>query len=161
MRCLVVDDRTEDRFLVERMLRRQGYRATCFPTGQAALAAVRSERFDVALIDLGMESMPGAEVIRELRKIDGQLRILVISGFSDHRHILEALEAGANGYILKDDLGDRLGAALQEVFAGGSPLSARVGSVVLKHAFSRPKTPPPTTPPEGIEIGILKRKDPT
>jgi two-component system nitrate/nitrite response regulator NarL len=152
MRCLVVDDRAEDRFLVERMLRRNGYRATCLPNGQAALAAMQQERFDVALVDLGMESMPGVEVIRELRKVDRGIRILVVSGFDDHKHILEALEAGANGYILKDELGERLGGALQEIFAGGSPLSARVGSVVLRHAFTRP-----SSPPEGLAIGSLRK----
>src|SRR5688572_19238513 len=99
MRCLVVDDRTEDRFLVERMLRRHGYRATCFPSGVAALTAIRQERFDVALVDLGMATMPGHELIGEIRKIDRHVRILVVSGFADHKHILEALEAGANGYI--------------------------------------------------------------
>jgi DNA-binding NarL/FixJ family response regulator len=159
MRCLVCDDRTEDRFLVERMLRRNGYRATCFPNGQAALAALRQERFDVALVDLGMATMPGHEVIREMRKLDRHVRILVVSGFADHKHILEALEAGANGYILKDELGERLGAALQEIFAGGSPLSARVGSVVLRHAFARDAVgSSPPLPGVGLEIGILRRK---
>lgn len=152
MRCLVVDDRAEDRFLLERMLRRSGYRATCFPSGQAVLAAIQQERFDIALVDLGMESMPGHELIREMRRVDAHVRILVVSGFSDHRHILEALEAGANGYILKDELAERLGRALQEVFAGGSPLSARVGSIVLRHAFTRDPGG------NGTEIGVLKKR---
>ena len=126
---------------MERMLRANGYRATVLADGASALATLRGERFDVALVDLGMASMSGAEVIREIRKQDRSVRILVVSGFDDHGHILEALEAGANGYILKDELGERLNAALQDVFAGGSPLSSRVGSVVLRHAFARAKAP--------------------
>lgn len=132
MRCLVIDDNAEARFLSERILRRNGYRAVCVSGGTAALKAATSERFDVALVDLGMPDMSGTDTIRELRKLDGRIRILVVSGFGDRSHILAAIEAGADGYLLKDELGDQLGRALQEVFAGNSPLSPRVGSVLVK-----------------------------
>jgi DNA-binding NarL/FixJ family response regulator len=159
MRCLVVDDLPDDRALLERMLRRSGYRTTLLADGRSALSTLRDQHFDVALVDLGMTSMSGAEVIREIRRQDRSIRILVVSGFDDHGHILEALEAGANGYILKDELGERLGSALQDVFAGGSPLSSRVGSVVLRHAFARGRTSP-LSPGPGVAVAFLKPRPP-
>ena len=152
MRCLVIDDNAEARFLSERILRRNGYRAVCVSGGTAALKAATEERFDVALVDLGMPDMSGTDTIRELRKLDGRIRILVVSGFGDRSHILAAIEAGADGYLLKDELGDQLGRALQEVFAGNSPLSPRVGSVLVKAVAAAAQ--------QRIKTGPLQIKDP-
>lgn len=132
MRCLVVDDDPDVRSLVERILRARGMRVECADGANAALAAVARERFDVALVDLGMPGTSGAELLRELRAWHRDLRLLVLSGFDDRRHVFEALEAGASGYLVKDEIADRLVASVQEVAAGFSPLSSRVGAVVVK-----------------------------
>ena len=127
MRFLVVDDSYEDRSLVERVLKRKGYRATCVSSGMKAVEALYAERFDVALVDLGMPGMTGQELIPLLRQADPELRVLVVSSFDDRRNVLSALQAGADGYVLKTELGDKLGPALQEVIAGQSPMSGAVG----------------------------------
>jgi DNA-binding NarL/FixJ family response regulator len=137
MRCLVIDDSPDDRALVERLLRERGHRTTCAASAAAGLALIEQGLFDVAIVDLGMPGMSGAEALRALRARDGRLRLLVVSGFGDKRHILEALEAGADGYIVKDELAERLPGALQDVFAGKSPLSARVGTVLLRYFAAR------------------------
>lgn len=137
MRCLVIDDNLEDRFLVERMLRRYGYRPTCVSSGSAAIAAMGEARYDVALVDLEMPGMTGAEAIRAMRTLDDRMRVLVVSGCDDREHILEALDAGADGYVLKDELGDHLQQSLQAVFAGKSALSAGAATVVVRHLTGR------------------------
>jgi DNA-binding response OmpR family regulator len=132
MRCLVVDDNPDDRSLVERMLTMWGYRSTCVSSGTAALTAVGQESFDIAIVDLGMPGMSGVETLRALKGRDARMRLLVVTAFQDARHVIEALDAGANGYLMKDELGSRLGTAIQEVLGGQSPLSARAGSHILR-----------------------------
>ncbi len=119
------------------MLSRYGHKATAVGTGMDALAAMGDARFDVALVDLDMPGMSGAETIRALREVDVSMRLLVVSGRSDRAHVLEALDAGADGYLIKDELGEGLGRALQELIAGKSPLSAGVGAILVRQVTGR------------------------
>jgi DNA-binding NarL/FixJ family response regulator len=136
MKCLVVDDNPDDRSVVERVLSRTGYQIQAAASGPMALQMLEKETFDVVLVDLGMNEMSGAETMRALRKRDPSLRLLVVSGFEDRRHVLEALASGADGYIVRHEIGERLVTAVQEVAAGKSPMSARVSSILL-HSYRR------------------------
>ena len=149
MRLLLVDDDNDSRSLVERMVKKFGHKVTAVQSGAEAVLALGSERFDVALVDLQMPGMSGAETLRALRSADSRMRLLVVSGADDRFHVLEAMQSGADGYILKDELGVRLGEALQEVIAGKSPLSGGPASILVKHVSGR--LPPSTrgTPPGG------------
>lgn len=145
MRCLVVDDDPQDRELVERMVGRAGHESSCVDDGARAVALARAERFDVALVDLGMPGMDGVAVLRALRTACPELRLLVLSGFDDRPHVLDAVSAGADGYLLKSEIGERLDAALREVLAGGGPMSARIATYVLEALRPAAGTPSPTT----------------
>jgi two-component system OmpR family response regulator len=150
MRLLLVDDDTDSRALVERMVRKFGHRVTSVQSGAEAILALGDDQFDVALVDLQMPGMSGAETLRALRSCDARMRLLVVSGADDRHHVLEAMQSGADGYILKDELSERLGDALQEVIAGKSPLSGGPASILVKHVSGRL---PPTsrgTPPGGM-----------
>jgi DNA-binding NarL/FixJ family response regulator len=141
MKCLIIDDNPDARSLVERILSTGGIRTCSVSTGQEALDIV-DEGFDVAIIDMGMPGMTGPEVMTKLRKRDARLRLLVVSGFDDRKHILEAVDAGADGYLVKDELGPRLVNAIQEVAAGRAPMSGRAGKVLLQYVASVRKTDP-------------------
>ena len=136
MKCLVVDDNPDDRSVVERILSRTGYQIQAAASGPMALQMIAKETYDVVLVDLGMSEMSGAETMRALRKTDPTLRLLVVSGFEDRRHVLEALAAGADGYIVRHEIGERLVTAVQEVAAGKSPMSARISNILL-HSYRR------------------------
>lgn len=139
MRCLIVDDDPGPRALMERLVRGAGHRATAVEDFDGAADALGAEHFDVALVDLEMPGLCGPELIAALRILAPELRVLVVSGHDDRRHVLEALDAGADGYLLKDDLGAELATSLSEVRAGLSPLSARVAAVVVRHLRNRSK----------------------
>jgi CheY-like chemotaxis protein len=141
MKCLIVDDNPDARSLVERVLATSGYRTHAVATGEEALQVV-DKGFDVAIIDMGMPGMTGPQVMGALRARDAQLRLLVVSGFDDRKHILEAVDAGADGYLVKDEIGQRLVTAIQEVVAGRSPMSGRAGKVLLQYVASLRKTDP-------------------
>jgi len=129
------------------VLRGLGHKVTSVGSGTAALAALGGDRYDVALIDLEMPGMTGAETLRVLRETDGRMRLLVVSGRDDRHHVMEAMQAGADGFIVKDELGDALGRALQDVAAGKSPLSSGPASILVRAVSGR--LPPSTrgTPP--------------
>jgi DNA-binding NarL/FixJ family response regulator len=160
MRLLIIDDDNDSRSLVERMVRKFGHRVTSVQSGSEALQAVSTEHYDVALVDLQMPGMTGAETLRALRSADSRMRLLVVSGADDRFHVLEAMQSGADGYILKDELGVRLGEALQEVIAGKSPLSGGPASILVKHVSGRLPptsrgTPPGGSPRLGTKSGEL------
>lgn len=145
MRCLVVDDDDSPRELIVRVLRRGGHRVAGAPDMDAAREYLAGEDVDVVLLDLEMPGTCGPAAIAAVRELSPGARILVVSSHDDPRHVVAALEAGADGYLLKDELGDALPDALQAVRAGYAPLSPRVAAVMLRRMREqRPPSDPAT-----------------
>lgn len=86
---------------------------------------------DVMLVDLGLPDMVGTALIRRLRSLWPECDILVITMFGDDDSILESIEAGATGYLLKDESLDQVGNAIVEIHAGGAPMSPVIARKVL------------------------------
>lgn len=142
MRCLIIEDDESPRLLMARLIEGAGHRATLTATGDEALAAARRDTYDVAIVDLELPGMTGAQTIAALHHMAPSLPVLVVSGYDDRRHVLDAIDAGAAGYIVKDEIVDSLTRSLQEVRAGHSPMSPRVAGIVvrqLRRATSEPK----------------------
>jgi DNA-binding response OmpR family regulator len=149
MRCLVIDDDVDTRELVERLLTRLGHKVISVESGTQAMSALGVDRFDVALVDLNMPGMSGADTLRALREIDKTMRLLVVSGRDDRHHVMEALTAGADGYLVKDEMPSRLASALQEVAAGRSPLSGGPASILVRALTGKLPPSARATPPQG------------
>lgn len=101
--------------------------------GSAAdgLAAVAKHKPDVVLLDLHLPDKSGLQVCRELLKMRPQTKVLVLTSSSNERNMQEALSAGAQGYLLKDNDGAALASGLRTV-AGGQPvLDPSMASQVL------------------------------
>jgi DNA-binding NarL/FixJ family response regulator len=99
--------------------------------GDEAYEVVRDVTPDVVLMDL---SMPGVDGIEATRRIVGEfptVRVVVLTSFADKRRILDALEAGAVGYLLKDADPADVAVAVRAAFAGGSPLDPKAARVLL------------------------------
>jgi DNA-binding NarL/FixJ family response regulator len=151
MRCLVVDDDDSPRELIVRVLRRAGHRVSGAPNMAAAREFLGGEDVDVVLLDLEMPGTRGAAAIAAVRELCPGTRVLVVSGHDDPRHVIAALEGGADGYLLKDELSESLSDALQAVRAGHSPLSPRVAAVMLR----RMREKPPGEPDKG-KLGRIR-----
>ena len=132
MRCLVIDDDAHDRELVVRMVDKAGHESVAAQGADTGLELARNDRFDIALVDLSMPGIDGVATLRLLRKQNPELRLLVVSSFDDREHVLGAVGAGADGYVLKTELGTRLGGAIEEVSVGGGPMSAKIAHYVLE-----------------------------
>jgi DNA-binding NarL/FixJ family response regulator len=99
--------------------------------GEEALEAAAREQPDVILMDLSMPGMGGAEATRNLLAADAAARVVVLTSLSARERILDALDAGAIGYLLKDADPDELIRGVQAAARGESPLSPKAAQQVL------------------------------
>jgi DNA-binding NarL/FixJ family response regulator len=104
--------------------------------GPAALELVERLSPDVVLLDLSMPGQSGIgqsgiEVTRALRRAGRQVRVLVLTSFADPALVLEAVHAGADGYLLKEAGAETILAGVRAVAAGGSPIDPTVARSLI------------------------------
>ena len=100
--------------------------------GLEALAQVAAVRSQVVLMDLSMPGMDGIEATRRVVAAHPDVQVVVLTSFSDRDRVLDALEAGAVGYLLKDSEPEDLVRGIRAVTRGHSPLDPRVARTVLQ-----------------------------
>jgi len=100
--------------------------------GREAIRCVEKLRPDLVLIDLSMPRMTGIEAIREIKKRCPETRILALTVHRSEEYILATLQAGADGYVLKDATHADLMMAIRNVLAGKSYLSPGVSEKVIE-----------------------------
>ncbi len=93
---------------------------------------------DLVLMDLGLPGMGGVEGIKKLAGLAPDLAVVVLTVFADKDKVMEALDAGAAGYLLKSATPPEIVRGLQEVFLGGAALSPSVAKMVLEE-MRKPK----------------------
>ena len=94
---------------------------------QTSLKALETTRPDLLLLDLGLPDGHGIEVLSHCKRLNPQCEVLVITSLSDDSNIIRCLEAGAQGYILKDSFDLDITRFIAEIRQGGSPVSPRIG----------------------------------
>jgi DNA-binding NarL/FixJ family response regulator len=114
---LIVDDHPVVRLGLKTMLATEdGLRVVGMAgSGKEALAEFQRSRPDVVLMDLRMPEMEGTDVITELRRLEPDLRILVLTNYGSDQYIIRALQAGAMGYLLKSTPQDEIVQAVRDV----------------------------------------------
>jgi DNA-binding NarL/FixJ family response regulator len=115
--------------------------------GEQAVALAASERPDVVLMDLEMPDIDGIEATRRIRAADARVNVVVLTAFSDRDRILDAIDAGAVGYLLKDAEPDELVRGLQAAARGESPLSPKAAQALVAARAQR-RAEPQLTPRE-------------
>lgn len=105
--------------------------------GLEAIAIVDATRPDVVLMDLSMPVLDGVEATRRIVADIPGTRVVVLTSFGDQNRILEALRAGADGYLLKHTDPEALFAAIRAAFAGESPLDPKAARVLLDAQHQR------------------------
>lgn len=100
--------------------------------GASALAAARSHRPDLAVVDLGLPDMSGVELIEALVREVPECRTVVLSQHCEPGFVERALDAGASGYVVKGDPPEVLSRCLLEVVGGGSFLSSSIALRVMR-----------------------------
>ncbi|MDK3025355.1 response regulator transcription factor [Cupriavidus taiwanensis] len=103
-----------------------------------ALAWLAQQQPDVLLCDLGLPDGSGIDVIRATRQRHPACDCMVVTVFGDDQHVLASIEAGAIGYLLKDETTDRIAASIGELRAGGSPMSPLIARQVVNRLRGAP-----------------------
>jgi DNA-binding NarL/FixJ family response regulator len=119
--------------------------------GLAALDLVASASPHVVVMDLSMPTMDGVTATRRIIAEHPGVQVLVLTSFSDGERVLDALDAGATGYILKDAEPTELIAAIRSVADGQSPLDPRVARTLL----TARRTEPPEIDLTEREVEVL------
>jgi DNA-binding NarL/FixJ family response regulator len=122
--------------------------------GEEAVTLCDQHRPDVLLLDLSMPDLDGIEVTKRLRDVSPDTKVVVFTSFSDRERIVQALDAGAVGYLLKDAEPDELHAAVQAAARGEAPLTPRAAAALLAHRRDRPPEVE-LTPREREVLGLV------
>jgi DNA-binding NarL/FixJ family response regulator len=133
IRVLIVDDHAIVRDGLARLLdNAEGIEVVgTAGDGAGAVAAAKDAELDVVLMDLSMPNVDGVEATRQLTAMHPAIKVVVLTTFADQRRILDALSAGAAGYLLKDASPDEVIASVHTVVAGGAPLDPKAARVLL------------------------------
>ncbi|MCY1077711.1 response regulator transcription factor [Archangium lansingense] len=116
-------------------------------SGEAALEEVPRVNPDVLLLDLGLPRMSGIDVTREVKARWPQVEILIFTIFDEEDKVLEAVKAGASGYLLKGTPADKIIEAIKEVRAGGTVIQPSLARRLLRHFRVEPDSGPVPTEP--------------
>ena len=106
--------------------------------GEEAVALCTEQRPDVLLLDLSMPDVDGIEVTKRLRDASPDTKVVVFTSFSDRERIVQALDAGAVGYLLKDAEPEELHAAVRAASRGEAPITPRAAAALLADRRERP-----------------------
>ena len=109
---LAVDDDEKVRELLHVMLRRKGHHVTTASSGQRGIDLFRRERPQVTILDFEMPDMDGLAVLREIRKVDPQAPVIMLTGAGSVEREKQARELGVTEFLAKGFSLNELGAAL-------------------------------------------------
>jgi DNA-binding NarL/FixJ family response regulator len=92
---------------------------------------LHTQKPDLLIMDIDMPGMNGIEAVTQVRSMNREIPILMLTVFDDNQHVFDAICAGASGYLLKKHISSRLFSAIDEVLQGGAPMSPSIARMVI------------------------------
>jgi len=142
IRVLLADDHTLFRQGVKTLLAAESDMEVVGEAADGASAAERAAelRPDVVLMDIGMPGPSSFEITRQIKRNRPETRVLFLSMYDDEDYLVQSMEVGGSGYVLKDSPSPQLVAAVRDVARGGSYLSPRMLSQLVDDFRTRVRT---------------------
>lgn len=157
IRVMVVDDHPIWREAVARDLAEAGYQVVATAgDGPEAVRRVAAARPEVAMLDLQLPTLSGIEVTRRLLAADPSMRVLVLSASGERQDVLDAVKAGATGYLVKSASREELLDAVRRTAAGEPVFTPGLAALVLGE-YRRMATDPP--PESGDDVPRLTDRE--
>ena len=159
IRVLLVDDQDVVRVGLRSLLRKDPeiHVIAEAQNGEEAIQAARLEQPDVILMDIRMPVLDGIEATRRIMSLDAraETRVVILTTFDDDEDIIDAVRAGAAGYLLKDTGAVELRHAVRTVHDGGNLLSPHIARKVMTHMAAQ------TAPeePEPVDLSALTERE--
>lgn len=157
IRVFVLEDDIPTRDGLVRRLAADSSLHVCGTAGSLAEAAASLATCnpDTLLVDLQLPDGDSTNLIAEWNQRSPDTPILVISVFGDETRVIGAIEAGARGYLLKDDTGEELVDSIHRAVAGESPISP----AIARHLIRRFQPQKPSTPKDGTADNLLSARE--
>jgi len=162
LKIVIVEDETwlrED--LVKKINATPGFLCiNNFRTAEEAIERIPADAPDVVLMDINLPGMDGVECVRRLRGKLPQAKFIMLTVYSESEKIFDSLLAGASGYLLKRTTTAELLAAIQQVRAGGAPMSSSIARKVVDYfnKIGEQKTDTPALSPREQQVLELLAK---
>jgi DNA-binding NarL/FixJ family response regulator len=140
IRVVIVEDDPGIRESLGELLRRSAAfnLAGSYADGESALAEVPKIKPDVVLMDINLPKIDGVECVRQLKPLAPATQFVMLTVYEDNERLFKSLMAGASGYLLKRTSHANVLAAIQEVCAGGAPMSPQIARRVVQHFRQAP-----------------------
>ena len=138
---IVEDNRGTRESLTELLGRSPALRfMSAYPNGEDALSKIPGESPDVVLMDINLPKMNGIECVAQLKQQLPKTQVLMLTTYEEGDLIFDSLRKGASGYLLKNMPPSELIQAIEQVHAGGAPMSMQIARKVVTH-FQQIKMP--------------------
>ena len=111
-----------------------------YATGEEALRNIPANKPDVVLMDINLPGMNGIQCVSRLKERLPKTQVLMLTTYDEGDLIFDSLRAGANGYLLKNMPQEELVSAVEQVHAGGAPMSLQIARKVIDHFHRAPKS---------------------
>jgi DNA-binding NarL/FixJ family response regulator len=109
-----------------------------YSNAESALEGLSANCPEVVLMDIQLPGMSGIECVSKLKAVHPAVLVLMVTVYDNNERIFDALAAGASGYLLKRDAPAKLLEALDDLLAGGSPMSGAIARKVVQHFHKAP-----------------------
>ncbi|MFH1762684.1 MAG: response regulator [Gemmatimonadota bacterium] len=119
IRLLLVDDEKDFRDAAGQALRRQGFHVSEAESGERALELIPSDRPNIVILDLKMGGMDGITTLEQIRRVDSDLPVLILTGHGRYEHALAGIQLGVVDFVQKPVEMEFLGTRIRELVRGG------------------------------------------
>ena len=156
-RILLADDHQIVREGIKSLLEQKGFSVVAEASeGHEAIRLAKELHPDAAVLDLGMPLVNGISAAREILRDSPKMKIILLTMHTDEHYVLDALQAGITGYVVKTEAGSDLVHALNDVLNGSTYLSSKVSrAIVQAYLEKRDIVPDPLTPRERQVLQLI------
>ena len=104
-------------------------------TGQDALNLIWKEKYDLVILDISMPGKNGLQTLKEIKKHDAKLPVLMLSMHAEKQYAMRAIKAGASGYLTKESASEQLVSAIRKIFDGRKYISQGVAELLVTDIY--------------------------
>jgi len=104
-------------------------------TGEEALELIKTEKYDLVILDISMPGKNGLQTLKEIKKYNEKLPVLMLSMHAEEQYAMRAIKAGASGYLTKESASDQLVSAIRKIHDGRKYISAGVAELLVTDIY--------------------------